>query len=277
MKDCTVILWWGSALRVLDGGRIVSRDLADRDDPVPAILETVAEIGLGAPVRLVFHPEGMKTHVLDGGFIRLRQGFGGRARLRRALQKDLPALTAPDTVWSTTPLPAGDGMVAYLDRRSRLPALVAALARTGRRIEGAWPLPLLVEAGPDGIHRGSLSLVATADRSLVTWFSPGGGPGSEVHTGVDVLDSTVAALRGARARFDEGEPSTGWLAIENGPWADALRQAAEGLGLTGISLADLLDRARLLAPGGRRIFSPLQPGGLALNYAGKWPVPVPSC
>jgi len=173
-------------------------------------------------------------------------GWPGRGPLRIIYQPDGPE----------TPETAG---ADALRRSSRLAALAAAVAQRGRRVEGAWPLAALLEAASAPGRQGAVHLLATAERALVASASSEGGCWVKAHDGPDFLDPTLASLRTALARFDDGNPPGGMVVIEDGPQADALRLAARGLGPAGSRLSDLLRHAHRLVPGDASDLLPARP------------------
>ena len=175
----------------------------------------------------------------------------------RANSRPFPS---PARCWCLCPGDTGARAVLYLERDSPLPGIVEGLARNGLRAEGAWPLPVLAERAPSpGSGPGSLSLVAASGRAIVACVSAAGDRGVDLHDLGDATEAAAASLRSALARFDESERPPGWLAVEEGPGAAALRSSAAGLGLTEIPVAGLLARVRLLSPGGWANLLPERP------------------
>ena len=258
--ESPVLCWWGDEIRIIDPGDACSaRVLAMPGDPLPEILRAAAGCKSAGRVRIVYQPDALEVHEIGLAGIPLnpRRADGpGRRRVRRLLAREFAAIAEPDAVWCLCP---GDaGAVLYLERDSLLPKIVEGLARNGLRTEGAWPLPVLAERAPSP-GSGSLSLVATTGRAIVACVSAAGDRGVDLHNRGDAPEAAAASLRSALARFDESEHPQGWLAVEEGPKAAALRSAAAGLGLTEISVAGLLARARLLSPGGWADLLPERP------------------
>ena len=252
-----VLCWWGDEVRIIDAFNVCSvHVLAERNDPVPEILQAVAaEFRGGRRVRIVYQPDALEAHEVGLAGLSLRPGRSGSAernRLRPLLVREFAALSEPGTVWCLAPGGAG-GAVLYLERNSPLPRIVEGLASGGVVAEGAWPLPALADCTPPGgagARGGSLSVASAAGRAMVACVNPAGDRSVDLHAHGDIVEGAMASLRNALARFDEGERPAGWLAVDEGPAAAALRSATADLGLTEVSIAGLLARVRLLAPGG---------------------------
>jgi hypothetical protein len=264
--NAPILCWWGGEVRIIDpSGACSVHAIASASDPLPEILRSAAAGCRGAGlVRIVYQPDtlevrevGLAGHALKPG----RAGESGRNQLRTFLAREIPALEEPGTVWCVSPGEDGAaGAVLYFERNSPLPAIVEGLARGGVRAEGAWPLPALADfAPPSGARRGSLTLAATADRAAIAWVSVAGDRSVESHATGDIQEAAISSLRTALARFDESERPPGWLAVEEGPAASAIRSAAAGLGLTEVSVPDFLSRVRLLSPGDWPDFLPARP------------------
>ena len=254
--DPLVICWWGPHLRLLGSpGQLERRELAEGADPIAAILDAVAgEQDRPRAARIIYQSDRLEAHEIDPGLVRLRRG-----RRRRELAATFPVLGETGAAWSVTaPAAAGEARRATLhfETRSPVPELAAALVRAGLTVEGAWPLAALVEldAAAD-----SVNLAAMSDRGLVAWRGPGSESGVEFHAGDGLTDALIAILHRARAQFDEDARPRGWLAVEDSPSSGAIREAASGIGLTEIALAELLGRARRLAPGSASNFLPPSP------------------
>ncbi len=262
--ESPILCWWGDEIRLIDPcDACTARVLANPGDPLPEILQAAAGCKSAGRVRIVYQPDALEVHEIGLAGIPLNprraDGFG-RKRVRRLLAREFAAIAEADTVWCLCPGDTAAGAVLYLERDSLLPKIVEGLARNGMRTEGAWPLPVLAERAPSpGSGPGSLSIVATAGRSIVACVSAAGDRGVDLHTRGDAPEAAAASLRSALARFDECEHPPGWLAVEEGPKAASLRSAAAGLGLTEISVAGLLARARLLSPGGWADLLPERP------------------
>jgi hypothetical protein len=259
--DSPVLCWWGEEVRIVDPSDVChAQVLASPRDPVPEIIRAAADRCRDAGfLRIVYQPDSLEVHEVGLAGLSLRPGRTGgseRKRLRPILAREFPALAEPGTAWCLAPGGAGGG-VLYLERNSPLPGIVEALARNGLRTEGAWPLPALAECGPAA--GGSLLVAAAADRSIVACVSAAGDRSADLHVRGDTLEAAAASLRNALARFDEAERPPGWLALDEGPAAAALRSAAAGIGLKEISVAGLLGRARLLPPGGWPDLLPANP------------------
>lgn len=246
MSASLVIWWWGPHVRILGtDARIVGRDLGPAEDPVGAILEMIDQEFPGkGRTRIVYQPDSLEMH--EVGCPKT-----DRARLRKILAADFPALDVPAAAWSTEPIRAGRNgyfTVLHLDPRPGLTPLVEGLARRGLRTEGAWPLLSLLESVPAGEGAwGSLSMVATARRVFIAGSSPGGDrlvSSLQCHD----ISGTEHALRHALARFEDGARPPGWLVLEDGA-PTAFREAAACFAPSEIGVADFLGRARLLQPG----------------------------
>ena len=253
--ESPVLCWWGDEIRIIDPcDASTARVLAKPGDPLPEILQAAAGCKGSGRVRIVYQPDALEVHEIGLAGIPLnpRRADGpGRKRVRRLLAREFAALAEPNAVWCLCPGDTGSGAVLYLERDSLLPKIVEGLARIGLCVEGAWPLPVLADRPPSpSAGPGCLSLVATAGRAIVACVSAAGDRGVDLHNRGDAPEAAAASLRSALARFDESQHPPGWLAVEESPRAAALRSAAAGLGLTEISVAGLLARARLLSPGG---------------------------
>lgn len=259
-----VLCWWGDEVRIIDAFNVCSvHVLAGRGDPVPEILQAVAaEFRGGRRVRIVYQPDALEAHEVGLAGLSLRPGRSGSAernRLRPLLVREFAALSEPGTVWCLAPGGAG-GAVLYLERNSPLPRIVEGLASGGVVAEGAWPLPALADCTPPaGARGGSLSVAFAAGRAMVACVNPAGDRSVDLHAHGDIVEGATASLRNALARFDEGERPAGWLAVDEGPAAAALRSATADLGLTEVSVAGLLSRVRLLPPGGWTDLLPAHP------------------
>lgn len=237
-----VICWWGPHLFLLDPlGRLERCAQPEGADPASALLAALAG-GPGGPkcARIIYQPESLESHEIDPPL-----APAGRARIRRKLAGRFPGLAGAGTAWCVTAQGGSGPALLHLEARSPLPGLAAGLSRAGLEVDGAWPLAALAESGPE---TDSVSLAAARDRGFVAWKGPGGESGLEFHAGEGFADAIAAALRRARARFEENAGPSGWLAVEEGPSAGAIREVAHAMGLREIGMAEFFGRARLLSP-----------------------------
>ncbi len=263
--ESPILCWWGDEVRIID-----SRDecsvhvLGKQLDPVPGILKAAAGCKGAGRVRIVYQPDALEVHEVGLAGLSLdqkRAGSAGRKSLRPLLAREVAALSEPGAVWCLAPNDSGaGGALLYLERNSPLPRIVEGLGRNGLRTEGAWPLPIVAEWPPSpGAGRGSLSLIASANRAIVGCVNAAGDRSVDFHFRGDIPGAAAASLRSALARFDEADRPPGWLAVDEGPASAALRPAATGLGLAESSVAGILHRVRLLAPGGLADLLPERP------------------
>jgi hypothetical protein len=236
MREGIVIGVFGAELRILDSeGRLSAYRLGGAGEIARAMDEALPK---AKRARIVWQPDSLEVREVAAG--ESDHGPSG----------DFLAETGADTagaVWSFEPGDRGSGFL-HLERPSELPEIAGALARRGIRVEGAWPLVSLLEAGaPDG--RGRLSLVATSSRAYVFCGSPGGSRFLQTCAASDRA-ALRGAVRDAIARFDEADPPEGWLAAEDGPAEAAAREIASAHSLKEIPFGEFLRRAARLQPGG---------------------------
>jgi hypothetical protein len=243
----SVILWWGLDVRIVGAGGTRALTLGEREDPVAGIL-ALADDGalLGGSVRIVYHPPGLEVRELAC------RDFG-RKGLRRALGAEHPSLRAPGALWCCESVRSGalgPGTLLYVDRNSLLPLLVGGLAARGVRTEGAWPLQTVVESTPPCDRAAAfLGFVATGSRALVSCVNTDGDRFVRFHEGPGFADDAVGEIGTALALLESGGAVPTLCAVDEGPAADAVRGRLGAGPPTTISLAALLERARVLQPG----------------------------
>jgi hypothetical protein len=280
----SVILWWGTDLRVLGpAGTLVSQSLTEKEDPVQAIIALVTGAHPTAEAaRIAYHPASIEMHDVSCP-------VAGRARLHRQFSRDHPSLRAAGTLWAVDSPGGradGSGTVLYIDASPDLARLVDGLARKGIRTEGAWPLPCLVESADPACHSGkpSWAVVAIPGRALVASLGPDGGRFVRHHEGVGAVEDALADLNTALALAEGGEAKPGICAAEDGGGVEALHRFLGGCKVTTITLDRLLERARFLIPGGasdflarrprlppKRVFTSLAAGlGILLVAGSAW-------
>jgi hypothetical protein len=249
MPGSLVILWWDSDVRILGGdGKVSALSLAGGGDPVQAIVRAALDARAASrTVRVVYHP----------GSLDLEEAAcpdTTRARLRRFLSREFPALKHAGTVWSAGPVRRGSrgpATLLCLEKHSALPRLAGELARGGLRVEGAWPLPCLVEATPpcDAPEGSYVALAVLGGRALVACAGPSGDRSVRLLEGPDFAEAALAELETGEARFEDGAAAPGIAVVEEGPAEAAFAGALRARGLARVPMADFLGNARRLSPG----------------------------
>jgi len=244
-----VVLWWGPDIRIAGGGRGLALTLGERDDPVSGIVSLVGDGSVfGDSVRIIYHPAGLDVREIDCP-------NAGRTRLRRLLSAEHGALLSQGTLWCVEPArPGGDhrGALLHIDVDSPLPRLVGELAGRGIRVEGAWPLQTLVGATPpyDSPGGAALGVVALGGRALVSCETRDGGRFVRFHEGPDFAHDAAREVGTALALLDGSGPIPTLCSLEDGPAAGTLRSRIGDGPRTDLPLPALLERARMLKPGG---------------------------
>jgi hypothetical protein len=255
MPEAAVILWWGPDIRILcGGGRVRRHTLPSGDeDPAPAILGMIAEErGSCRSVRIIHQPDTLDIHetACPGA---------ARARLRRTLAAEFPALDRTDAIWSVEPGrrgSAGAGAIVSIDSGGRLRPLAEGLAAAGLAVEGAWPLHSVIEAVPACAtsRRGFLCIAATGRRAVVACAGETGDRTVRLFSGDGFAEDALAGARSARARFEDGDEPPGLIAAEDAALNARLRDAVQAHALVDLSLESLMGHARRLSPGGASDF-----------------------
>lgn len=128
--------------------------------------------------------------------------------------------------------------------------LAASAARSGRRLEGAWPLQSLLGRSP---LRPSLEVVAVGATAVVR-FDMGTDPPNDVwyrqFDGAHLGSAVRAEIQEVLARVEEGAAVQGTLTCEDCPCGGDWRGAMQaGTAFGELALESLLDRTRQLEPG----------------------------
>ncbi|MDP3072684.1 MAG: hypothetical protein Q8N18_20485 [Opitutaceae bacterium] len=253
-----VVLWWDDALRVLTpDDKLLSHTLTAGTDHVAEIQKLLAAQCAGiSALRIVYHPAHLDLHLLPCPDT-------SRAKLRTIFAHQHPALALPDTVWAVEPIRRhrdGDGCntILYLDHRSPLPRLLAALRPSGIDVEGAWPLQSVIEATPacETSADGFVSVLGIGRRSLVSCLRPNGARFLRLqeHPSPKLGPDLNAALA-----FFEGAPFPAGLVVGGDEAGnDFFRETVRDFPFQKLTAAEFLSHARRLKPGGFSDFIPRQ-------------------
>ncbi|MBL9187474.1 MAG: hypothetical protein JNK23_08365 [Opitutaceae bacterium] len=254
-----VVLWWDDALRVLaPDGRLLSRTLAAGADHVAEIQKLIAAECAGiSALRIVYHPAHLDLHLLPCPDT-------SRAKLRTIFAHQHPALALPDTVWAVEPIRRhrdGDGCntILYLDHRSPLPRLLAALQSSGIDVEGAWPLQTVIEATPacEASVDGFVSVLGIGRRSLVSCLRPNGARFLRLQ---EQPSPKLGPDLNAALAFFEGAPFPAGLVVgSDEAWYDFFRETVRDFPFQKLTVAEFLSHARRLKPSGFSDFTPRRP------------------
>lgn len=256
-----VIFLWGDRIRVLGGGDGLGAAQVGPGGLSSVLRVLCGEGGLPRRARIIYQPDGLEVRDADAAALAERRGLipGARAcrrRLRRRLAADNPALSDPESVFCLWPAGGPGRATLQFGPGFRLSEVVLSLSHAGVRTEGAWPLSAAAEASANGAAAGYVALVAAQDRALVSWVVAGGDAGAEPCSGDNWAAQAVTSLRAALARFDDTARPEARFALEVGPDEPLLREAAAGLGMSEVGIADLIGSVRRLRPGGLSDFLP---------------------
>jgi hypothetical protein len=162
-----VALFWDRTLVVTAGGHTVSETLAADANAASALLRQLAALpGQPSTVRIIYQPRDLLMQAVE-------TPLGSRAKIRKALSHDNPAIANDLVMWSCQRLAPngkkGGITLLNMEKASRLGALLSDLALARVQVDGVFPLLTLLERLQAAHNPGRSVVIAHTGNSALLY------------------------------------------------------------------------------------------------------------